>query len=643
VLLTSLLIACKMEKIQNIQNNPETTISFNRIKNSLLALLAIGVGMIYVYYWRFGYNADYAMIGLLAKRILETGEQFIFVPIVGYQGLLYEGNLVALMFRLFGVSPAVLNFGPFLTYLIFLFVFNKAVKAWNGDFVANIATLFVILSPPQFSRVVIRTQPNYGETFLLGSALIWIYRSILNEIYQRKEAFYQAHNQKHVKAVTSVYGLFGLVAGFGMYTYGQIAYFIGAVLMHASFYLTLDYRTWSRSEDSRALHYNRVLKFLFAYGALGLVFFLTDTDQIHILGKKISWLPYAILEFAVVGSIAVIWIAECRRYWAFVKSYAFQFFCMIGAFFVGYFPKIYYNLILKIPSTAGGLGRGGDFSEIAMRAKFLILGQMNLLGNPYSVVMTGAAAALVLTFLLSYLFSLTERGLSSFRVTQPSAMDLAKLTLFSPFFFLIWMVVFSYLSSTSVTDIHSARYTLVLFLPYGVAIGYVLNTCLKNKTYRPFLKAAVPAALIALLALNIKSLSANIIHSDKPDLLENIATYLTDKDVHFGYGFYWYTYPINLLTQENIILDPLGSNYTPYYREKVLAADRIAYVDKQPYTLEAFNGDLGVLPSKKLVTIFGNDYLILEKQVFKTDEQVSDSIAVFLLEKMNSLDKLGKT
>ena len=615
--------------------------------------------MIYVYYWRFGYNADYAMIGLLAKRILETGEQFIFVPGAGYQGLLYEGNLVALMFRFFGVSPTVLNFGPFLTYLIFLFVFNRAVKAWNGEFVANIATLFVILSPPPFSTVVLRTQPNYGETFLLGSALIWLYRGILGELCQRKLNFLsytgdvnsisktEVDNASKVqdyspRIVMGLYGLFGLVAGFGMYTYGQIVYFIGAVLMHASFYLTIDYRAWSRSGDPGVLNYSRALKFLFTYGLIGLILFLTGLDQIHLLGKKISWLPYAIMEFGIVGLIATVWIAEIRRHWNFVKGYTLQFLTMTLMFLVGYSPKLYYNLVLNIPSKGGGLGRGGDLAEIWMRAKFLVLGQMILLGNPYSFTMTNVAVALVMIFLLTYLVSLSRKGVQFFRTTEPPAINLAKLNSFSPFFFLIWMVVFSYISSTAVIDIHTARYTLVLFLSYGVAIGYVLEAWLSNRITSVSLKSLPAVAFIALLALNIKSLSASIIHADKPDILENIANYLTHKDVHYGYGFYWYTYPINLLTQENIILDPLGSNYTPYYREKVLAAKRIAYVDKQPYALESFNFHNGDFSVKKKITIFGNDYHILEKRVFKTEEQISTSINVFLLEKLEKPAKLGK-
>jgi hypothetical protein len=88
-----------------------------------------------------------------------------------------------------------------------------------------------------------------------------------------------------------------------------------------------------------------------------------------------------------------------------------------------------------------------------------------------------------------------------------------------------------------------------------------------------------------------------------------------------------------LLTQENIILDPLGSNYTPYYREKVQAAKRIAYVDKSPYTLDPFSDFKENSRDRKKITIFGNEYQVLEKQVFNTEEQVSPSIDVFILEK----------
>jgi hypothetical protein len=108
--------------------------------------------------------------------------------------------------------------------------------------------------------------------------------------------------------------------------------------------------------------------------------------------------------------------------------------------------------------------------------------------------------------------------------------------------------------------------------------------------------------------------------ANEPDVLENVAKYLTSKDVHHGYGFYWYTYPINLLTNESIILDPLGTNYTPFYREQVQAAKRIAYVDKHPYIL----GEN--IQINQNIRIFDNNYRILEKQFF-------NSLDVFILEK----------
>ena len=49
--------------------------------------------------WTFGFNSDYVVAGLLAKRTLETGQWFIFVPGIGYQGMLLEGGLIALSFK----------------------------------------------------------------------------------------------------------------------------------------------------------------------------------------------------------------------------------------------------------------------------------------------------------------------------------------------------------------------------------------------------------------------------------------------------------------------------------------------------------------------------------------------------------------
>ncbi len=189
----------------------------------------------------------------------------------------------------------------------------------------------------------------------------------------------------------------------------------------------------------------------------------------------------------------------------------------------------------------------------------------------------------------------------------------------SPFFFLIGVIILCYLSANSVTDIYTARYTLALFLSYGVGIGCVLEFMKKQTGFITRSRVA-GVAFALLIVLNIKSNSLELSHASEPDALEGVAKYLLDKKVNYGYGFYWYSYAINLLTNENVILDPLGTNYTPYYREKVQGANRIAYVDKHPYIL----GD--EIQINQHIKIFDKNYRILEKQLF-------NSLDVFILER----------
>lgn len=58
------------------------------MRTSILALCAIMSCSWYVWNWDLAFNSDFAMIGLVGRHILQTGEQFIYVPKVNYQGLL---------------------------------------------------------------------------------------------------------------------------------------------------------------------------------------------------------------------------------------------------------------------------------------------------------------------------------------------------------------------------------------------------------------------------------------------------------------------------------------------------------------------------------------------------------------------------
>jgi hypothetical protein len=115
----------------------------------LLGLLAsLGISAWYLYHWQVFFNSDFAMIGLIAERILKTGETYLYVPTVGYQGLLIEAYLSALLFKYFGMTPRVLHFTAVLNFLVFVFWFYQAARVWFGKKEAQLSVLFLCVSSP---------------------------------------------------------------------------------------------------------------------------------------------------------------------------------------------------------------------------------------------------------------------------------------------------------------------------------------------------------------------------------------------------------------------------------------------------------------------------------------------------------------
>lgn len=156
--------------------------NMTKLDRFLTALLVIAIGVmsgLFLQYWQYGFSSDYAMIGLMAKHILERGEHPIFVWSVGYQGMFLEGHAVALAFKLFGISPVTLNYAPFVFYLLTILFFFLCVQESFGRTVGLLSAFFVVVSTPEFYGRVLRTQPNYGETYMFGLMLIYVYLRFL--------------------------------------------------------------------------------------------------------------------------------------------------------------------------------------------------------------------------------------------------------------------------------------------------------------------------------------------------------------------------------------------------------------------------------------------------------------------------------
>ena len=245
----------------------------------VVSIFPLLLGGLYTYYSDIFYNSDYALIGLLAKRIAETGQQFIFVPKAGYQGLLLEGNAVALCFKIFGISLTTLNFAPLFFYFTFFIAFYHTTKLWHGKIIAVLSTLFMALSTPCFYSQVVRTQPNYGETYTMGMLLFYLYGKIIKN-----------PNQSHKLRML----IGGLIGGFGYYTYGQIVFFIGVIGVH----LILQAIQLYKNTSDKPRWVIRGNKFFVRYLLFWLIMLLADFKEFYVGEQKISW---SILSNIFVG------------------------------------------------------------------------------------------------------------------------------------------------------------------------------------------------------------------------------------------------------------------------------------------------------------------------------------------------------
>src|SRR5262249_47211521 len=157
-------------------------------------------------------------------------------------------------------------------------------------------------------------------------------------------------------------------------------------------------------------------------------------------------------------------------------------------------PKLYYNLVLGLPSLRR-TGIAGDWASLARRAAILARACARFLnlsgGSPLELV----AAALWVVALTSFFvhgFRQMRRFVSG-RAPRETALSI------TPLFFLppIVLAVFSF--SDLVTSAADARYGLVLLLPFAAAMGWAGSEAL-SRARSARARAAVVAGLLAVLS-----------------------------------------------------------------------------------------------------------------------------------------------
>lgn len=152
----------------------------------------------------FPFNSDEAIVGLMAKHILD-GENFIYFYGQSYMGSL-DAYLVALGFLLFGEKIWVIRLSQVVLYgLVIIFSYLFVDTSFKNKRIAFISSLFLVF--PSVNVVLYTTVSlgGYGEALLVGVVSFYIAALIVKGIENHKKINY-------------VYlGILGFLLGVGLY------------------------------------------------------------------------------------------------------------------------------------------------------------------------------------------------------------------------------------------------------------------------------------------------------------------------------------------------------------------------------------------------------------------------------------------
>ena len=136
----------------------------------------------------------------------------------------------------------------------------------------------------------------------------------------------------------------------------------------------------------------------------------------------------------------------------------------------------------------------------------------------------------------------------------------------------------AYLVSSNGTDVESGRYTVAILLAGVIAQAHLVQTLFALPRVRRARYLAI-FGFITILAHNSIAICDSVATTESTHFSEEIAAYLDENQVQYGYGDYWVAYAINFLTDEEIIIEPIDNNFCPYYAHRVQKARRVALLE----------------------------------------------------------------
>ncbi len=199
---------------------------FHFNKKRLFAILSLILIMvlersILLYLDAFPFNSDEAIVGLMAKHILQ-GERPIFFYGQAYMGSL-DAFLVSFAFKILGIHVWVIRFVQiFLFALTLITLYMLVIIAFDDDKIAFFSSLLLVIAPINLILYTTVSLGGYGEAFLFGAISILISILLIKQFQISPEINFRTY---------FYFIILGFITGLGFWTNAiSLVFSIPAVL-----------------------------------------------------------------------------------------------------------------------------------------------------------------------------------------------------------------------------------------------------------------------------------------------------------------------------------------------------------------------------------------------------------------------------
>ena len=557
---------------------------------------AVLVRLPYLLFWDLFFSSDTAVLGLMARHFLR-GDFSVYYWGEAYYGSL-DSALLAPLFKIFGPTPGVSQWIPFVFSLLTIWVFYRYANCVLDRWSARVSTLILALAPPGLFQI---THSVFDYTFILFFGIIHL------SLFER---FLRGEKRKWFFLIS------GLVLGFSWYYFRLILVFWGAIFLHWGV-ARMSPDRWTEAKKRvvafcfprlwndlillrRApipVFLRRCLVVINIYNLANFLvacFLWMRGNWFFSIGRlTIKFYLWPIFKSSLIMALFVYAAVHYRKilpllhsFWTDIRARIFAAGCLAG-----YSPALYGYLVGISPSSPGGLV---TLPKIAKNVLLAVPEMVSrLAGASRFLPLQGLSIVMVICgfILLGRLFWVQTR--QRFRSGTEVKPYYAVLTL-------CLTTAGLGLVGTSHTDPNTVRFFVPLFLclPVGIALGLEE---IKKKS-----RLLVWGILLGFLG---NSLWSNVLvwrNHASPSRYESIAQNLAKEKIKGGYADYWSAYYLTFLAREEIILAPVSGKerYPPYLKFVQSLNDIVLLGESVP-------------PGRDRVEIKGIEYEVLRGDVWE--------------------------